>query len=67
MTVTDHLDASLSSLVLPDDLANLPPAQLRRLRDNAYVLQKACDQALARRICEPKAGILAELKNGRSE
>lgn len=64
MTMADHLEASLAGLKLPDDLAHLPPARLRRLRDHAFIVMKACDQILAQRVCEPKVGVLRDLKDG---
>jgi hypothetical protein len=54
MNPVDHVEAALARLVLPDDLAQLPPATLRRLRDHAYVLMKACEQVLAQRVGQPE-------------
>jgi hypothetical protein len=64
MNPVDHLDAALARLVLPDDLAPLPPATLRRLRDHAYVLMKACEQVLAQRVgqAEVKAAPTPEVE-----
>jgi len=54
MNPVDHLEAALARLVLPDDLASLPPAQLRRLRDHAYVLMKVAEHILAQRVGRPE-------------
>jgi len=51
MNPVDHLEAALARLVLPDDLATLPPA---RLRDHAYVLQKEGEHILAQRVGQPE-------------
>jgi hypothetical protein len=53
MTPFEHLEAALERLVVPDDLTDLPPARLRRLRDHAYVLMKTCEQVLAQRVGQP--------------
>jgi hypothetical protein len=54
VNASDHLDAALARLKLPDDLEHLPPVRLRRLRDSAYTLQKMCDQILAQRVGQPE-------------
>lgn len=65
MKLIDHLEASIAGLTMPNDLEHLPPARLRRLRDYCHVVQKVCDHLLAQRVCEPKAGVLVDLKGGR--
>jgi hypothetical protein len=68
MKVIDQLEASIGAIIVPDDMENLPPARLRRLRDSAYIVMKACDRVLAQRVYSPgptTTGVLANLKNGK--
>jgi hypothetical protein len=70
VTNLDRLEALLAA-VGPHELAVLSPAERRRLADAAYRVHVAAEDAAGGvpfpaviRRAEPKAGVLAELKNG---
>jgi hypothetical protein len=73
--IVDHVEGSLAALIV-DDLADLPPARLRRLSDALYHWHRECEllsgsQPLPRvrkQRKAPRSGILAELYwGGRAE
>ena len=71
-TAVDHVEAALE-LLKPEDIAMLTPARRTRLSDalyahhaliEAYVTGTAFPKV---KRDQPKAGVLAQLKDGRSE
>jgi hypothetical protein len=60
MSVVEKAEAIMGSLT-PTDLAALPPAQRRRFAD---LCRHLADLAEPHPDREPKAGVLADLKNG---